>query len=193
MAISHLRDICIDCIDPHRVAHFWAAVLGYTIQPADAASPRTNLSPCIPLRAGYVSGVIKCQHQVCKNRVHIDINLPNREEMIRLQRLGARVLQEIHDAAAVYAGQSWPIPRGMSSVPFSPRSTCRHGRTLESEVIMQRVTGVCRAEQVALLQLGHHERHEVVEVAGKQRRGEHEAVAGPSLDPGLAMIGDLRR
>ena len=58
---------------------------------------------------------------------------------------------------------------------------------------MQRVTGVCCAEQVALLQLGHHERHEVVEVAGKQRRGEHEAVAGLSLDPGLAMIGDLRR
>jgi hypothetical protein len=26
---------------------------------------------------------------------------------------------------AVYAGRSWPILRGMSSVPFSPHSTCR--------------------------------------------------------------------
>jgi hypothetical protein len=39
---------------------------------------------------------------------------------------------------AVYAGRSWPILRGMSSVPFSPRSTCRHGRALESKVITQR-------------------------------------------------------
>ena len=37
MATSHLRDICFDCIDPYRVAHFWAAVLGYTIHPDDAA------------------------------------------------------------------------------------------------------------------------------------------------------------
>ena len=48
-----------------------------------------------------------------------------------------------------YAGRSWPILRGMSPVPFSPHSTCWHGRTLESEVISQRVAGVCRAEQGA--------------------------------------------
>jgi hypothetical protein len=70
---------------------------------------------------------------------------------------------------------------------------CRHGRALKSEVTTQRVAGVCRAEQAASLQLGHHECHEVVEVAGKQRRGENEAVAGLGLEPGLAMIGDLCR
>ena len=69
-----------------------------------------------------------------------------------------------------------------------------HGRALESEVITQRVgrrTAV--RNKPRLLQLGHHERHEVVEVAGKQGRGEDEAVAGLGLEPGLAMIGDLRR
>ena len=71
MAISHLRDICIDCIDPHRVAHFWAAVLGYTIQPTDAASPPDESIACIPLRAGYVSGVIKCPSQRSARTVSI--------------------------------------------------------------------------------------------------------------------------
>ena len=81
---------------------------------------------------------------------------------------------------AVYAGQSWPILRGMSSVPFSPRSTCRHGRTLESEVIMQRVTGVCRAEQVALLQLG-------TTSATKSSRSPGNSV-GVSMKPSLASV-----
>ena len=75
----------------------------------------------------------------------------------------------------------------MSSVPFSPRNTCWHGRALKSEVIAQCVAGVCRAEQAALLQLGHHKCHEVVKVAGKQRRGENEAVTGFGLEPGLLL------
>jgi hypothetical protein len=39
MAISHLGAICIDCSNPHRVSHFWAAVLGYTIHYTDAVLP----------------------------------------------------------------------------------------------------------------------------------------------------------
>ncbi len=60
-------------------------------------------------------------------------------------------------------------PPGMEQKSLGER-TCRHGRALEPEVIAQRVAGVFRAEQTTPLQLGHHERHEVVEVAGKQRR-----------------------
>src|SRR5262249_15500205 len=76
---------------------------------------------------------------------------------------------------------------------FPPRSPCWHGRTLEAEVIAQRVASVFRAEYTAPLQLRHHECHEVVEIARKQRRGKNEAVASLSLEPGLAVIGDLRR
>jgi|GEM_PF-5851948 len=45
MATSRLRDICFDCADHHRVAHFWAAVLGYTIRPADPeATPDDSIA-----------------------------------------------------------------------------------------------------------------------------------------------------
>jgi hypothetical protein len=81
----------------------------------------------------------------------------------------------------------------MSSVPFSPRSTSRHGRALESEVMTQRMAFVFRTEQAAPLQLRHHKCHEVIEIARKQRRGENEAVTGLGLKPGLEVIGDLRR
>jgi len=71
--------------------------------------------------------------------------------------------------------------------------TCRHGRVLESEVIAQRVAFVFRAEQAAPLQLGHYKCHKIVEVAGKQRRGEDEAVAGLGFEPGLEVSSDLCR
>src|SRR5215467_6918360 len=94
---------------------------------------------------------------------------------------------------ARYAGRSWPLLRGSSSGPFSAHRTCWHGRAFEAEVMAQRVASVFRTEYTAPLQLGHHECHEVVEIARKQCRGENEAVAGLGLEPGLAVIGDLRR
>ena len=56
-----------------------------------------------------------------KNRVHIDINMLDGAEMARLQRLGARVLQEIRDAAG---GLKWTIladPEGNEFCAFLPR------------------------------------------------------------------------
>jgi predicted enzyme related to lactoylglutathione lyase len=99
MATSHLRDICFDCIDPYRVARFWAAVLGYTIHPDDATEPPDESIALQPPEGGLRIWCNKVpEPKVSKNRVHIDINLPDKEEMVRLQRLGARVLQEIRDA-----------------------------------------------------------------------------------------------
>src|SRR6266568_8289067 len=83
-------------------------------------------------------------------------------------------------------------PPGMEQRSLGER-TCRHGRARESEMIAQRVAGVFRAEQTAPLQLGHYECHKVVEVAGKQRRGEDEAVAGFGFEPGREVISDLCR
>src|SRR5215471_12806939 len=94
---------------------------------------------------------------------------------------------------ARYTGRSWPVLRENSSGPFSPRRTYRHGRAFEAEVLAQCVASVFCTEYTAPLQLGHHECHEVVEIARKQCRGENEAVAGLGLEPGLAVIGDLRR
>jgi predicted enzyme related to lactoylglutathione lyase len=56
-----------------------------------------------------------------KNRVHIDINMPDGAEMERLQRLGARVLQEIHDAEGRLKWTIMADPEGNEFCAFPPR------------------------------------------------------------------------
>ena len=58
MATSRLRDICIDCIDPDRVAHFWAAVLGYTMHPSDPATTPDE-SDCPPSARGWAAYLVQ--------------------------------------------------------------------------------------------------------------------------------------
>lgn len=49
---SVLRDICFDCVDPNKVARFWAAALGYHLELNDwgSSSERAQyaLSPIGP-------------------------------------------------------------------------------------------------------------------------------------------------
>jgi predicted enzyme related to lactoylglutathione lyase len=114
-------DICIDCIDPHRVAHFWAAALGYTIRPTDVAPPPDESIALHPPEGGLRLWCNKVpEPKVVKNRVHIDINLPDREEMVRLQRLGARVLQEIRDAEGRLRWTIMADPEGNKFCAFLP-------------------------------------------------------------------------
>ena len=121
MATSHLRDICFDCIDPYRVAHFWAAVLGYTIHPDNAAETPDESIALQPPEGGLRLWCNKVpEPKVSKNRVHIDINLPDREEMVRLQRLGARVLQEIRDAEGRVRWTIMADPEGNEFCAFLP-------------------------------------------------------------------------
>jgi hypothetical protein len=163
MAISHIRDICIDCSDPHRVAHFWAAVLGYTTQPTDAAPPPDESIALHPQKAGSVSGVIECPSQRSARTVSISTLIsPTGRRWCVCNALAPASCRRSAMRKAAYAGRSWPILRGMSSVPFSPHSTWRHARALESEVLTRCVTIVCRAARAAPLQLGHHEGREVV-------------------------------
>jgi hypothetical protein len=93
---STLRDICFDCTDQHAVAQFWAAVLGYTVRPADAApeEPVVILPPAGGVRIWFNPVP---EPKITKNRVHIDINMPDAAEMDRLLSLGARALREIRD------------------------------------------------------------------------------------------------
>jgi hypothetical protein len=67
--------------------------------PDDATEPPDESIALQPPEGGLRIWCNKVpEPKVSKNRVHIDINLPDKEEMVRLQRLGARVLQEIRDA-----------------------------------------------------------------------------------------------
>lgn len=120
---SSLRDICFDCADARRVAQFWAEVLGYTLQlpgPEDGEEASVAITP--PAGAGglriWFSNVP--EPKVAKNRVHIDVNMPDGAEMERLQRLGARPLQEIRgDDGALW----WTImadPEGNEFCAFPP-------------------------------------------------------------------------
>jgi len=123
---SRLRDICFDCADHHRVARFWAEALGYTVRPAQpgetaddpVAIESTDGSPRI-----WYSKVP--EPKVVKNRVHIDINLPDEAEMARLQRLGARVLQEIRDARGQLTWTIMTDPEGNEFCAFPPPRDAR--------------------------------------------------------------------
>lgn len=98
MATSRLRDLCVDCRDPHLLARFWSAVLGYTIRPAAPESTDIAIEPD-PTAGGMRIWFNQVpEPKVVKNRVHLDINMPDHAEMERLQHLGARVLQGIYDA-----------------------------------------------------------------------------------------------
>src|SRR5215475_8808472 len=99
MAASHLRDICFDCADPHRLARFWADVLGYTIRvPEPASTPDVSIALDPPGGGLRIWCNQVPEPKVVKNRVHIDINMPDEAELARLQRLGAHVLHELRDA-----------------------------------------------------------------------------------------------
>jgi hypothetical protein len=98
MAPSRLRDICFDCTDNHRVANFWAEVLGYARRPAPPEVPPDDSIALQPTDGGLRLWFNKVpEPKVVKNRVHIDIDLPNAADMERLQRLGARVQSPARD------------------------------------------------------------------------------------------------
>jgi predicted enzyme related to lactoylglutathione lyase len=121
MSTSRLRDLCFDCTDPQRVAHFWADVLGYTLRPPTAENTTDDSVAIIPPEGGLRIWFSRVpESKVVKNRVHIDINMPDDAEMQRLQRLGARVLQEIHDANGRLKWTVMADPEGNEFCAFPP-------------------------------------------------------------------------
>jgi hypothetical protein len=97
MTKSTLRDICFDCTDQYRVGHFWAEVLGYRVHAREGA-PADEPVALVPAESGvriWFNPVPEPKSG--KNRVHIDINMPDHAEMDRLLLLGASVIEEIRD------------------------------------------------------------------------------------------------
>jgi predicted enzyme related to lactoylglutathione lyase len=120
MATSWLRDLCVDCHDPHLLARFWSEVLGYTIRPTPPGSTDIAIEP-EPLAGGMRIWFNQVpEPKVVKNRVHIDINMPDHLEMDRLQRLGAHALQEIRDAEGKLKWTIMVDPEGNEFCAFLP-------------------------------------------------------------------------
>ena len=122
MVASMLRDICIDCTDNRRLARFWAQVLGYTVSEPDSAEAPAE-SICINSLSDGLRIWFNAvpEPKTVKNRVHLDITMPNDAELERLAALGARPLQEVlGDGGAL----KWTImadPEGNEFCAFPPR------------------------------------------------------------------------
>jgi predicted enzyme related to lactoylglutathione lyase len=87
---SRFTELVIDCVEPERVAAFWAAALGWQVTSSDeqgvelAGPPGTSpLLVFVPVP----------EKKTLKNRVHIDVNpvgCDQAQEVERLVGLGAR-------------------------------------------------------------------------------------------------------
>ena len=96
---SKLTELAIDCADPHGLARFWCAALGYEIQGEDDGLVTIG-SPLVPDsrdRPGPVPPTLTFapvpEGKTVKNRLHLDVNPTDREqaeEVRRLIELGAR-------------------------------------------------------------------------------------------------------
>ncbi|MER6009562.1 VOC family protein [Streptomyces bluensis] len=96
---SKFTELAIDCADPHGLARFWCAVLGYEVQEEDEGFVAIG-SPAVPegkTRLGPVPPALTFarvpEGKTVKNRLHIDVNPTDREqdeEVRRLLDLGAR-------------------------------------------------------------------------------------------------------
>jgi hypothetical protein len=121
MATSHLRDTCFDCAD--HIASLASGQTSSATRFAYPSQPHTGSLHCPLSPAGGLH--IWCNQvpepKVVKNRVHIDINLPDAAEMERLQRLGARALREIHDAEGRLRWTIMADSEGYEFCAFLPR------------------------------------------------------------------------
>ncbi|MFD7505052.1 VOC family protein [Streptomyces sp. NPDC059850] len=114
---SKFSELAIDCADPHGLARFWCAVLGYEVRDEDGEGGGDDEvvsigSPLVPEgrdRPGPVPPTLTFarvpEGKTVKNRLHIDINPTDREqdeEVRRLLDLGAR-----HTDVGQKGDESW--------------------------------------------------------------------------------------
>jgi len=85
-----LREIVVDCINPHRVADFWSAVLEWDVhEDADVLWMSETGEPFPGLFLVFVQVP---ENKTAKNRLHLDVSLvgcTRDEEVDRLTTLGA--------------------------------------------------------------------------------------------------------
>lgn len=92
---SRVSQLTFDCADPHRLAEFWCAVLGFVVLGSDdegvkigQSDPTQNKSSLPELLFLRVP-----EGKTVKNRLHLDINpvgIDQADEVSRLLELGAR-------------------------------------------------------------------------------------------------------
>ncbi|WP_017933743.1 VOC family protein [Nocardioides sp. Iso805N] len=100
---SRLTEINVDCMDPHRLAGFWCAALGYSVLEATDSlveigpdrRPDAQLLDAVrrePVAASLFFALVPERKKV-KNRLHFDlspIDCTQADEIARLEALGAQ-------------------------------------------------------------------------------------------------------
>ena len=90
MPIARWKDLCIDAVDPVRLATFWGALLGLDVEVLDDGD--AVLRGDDPGRTIWVNAVPEAKS--VKHRVHIDVRAADRDAVVAL---GATVLERAED------------------------------------------------------------------------------------------------
>ena len=131
MAAGHIRSIVFDCERPGTLARFWASVLGYSVRPFNdewlaelreagidpANAPSVVIDP--PEGGATIWFNEVPESKATKNRVHLDVNLPDAGGIDWLVSLGAHVLRPL----GAVEGEPWAImadPEGNEFCAFPP-------------------------------------------------------------------------
>jgi hypothetical protein len=103
-----LENLTIDCADPHRLAAFWAAALGYEVETGEEEA-ETGEAEVWALAKDPTTGWFIYFQQVpetkgVKNRLHLDVRASGTrdEEVARLVDLGATVVEGFGGPAATW-------------------------------------------------------------------------------------------
>ena len=84
----------IDCLDAHRMADFWTAVLGWIVTDTDDAG-NVTIKPAVDAGWGIDFFVVPDGPKRSKNRIHLDVSPTDCDqaaELGRLLSLGARTV-----------------------------------------------------------------------------------------------------
>ena len=83
-------ELVVDARDPHAIARFWCDVLGYEITDADDEGVEIKGAEGPAIVFGRVP-----EPKTVKNRVHIDVNATDRDQMEEVERIKALGATEI--------------------------------------------------------------------------------------------------
>lgn len=88
--VSTLTEVAVDCADPHALARFWCAALGYEVQEVDEAEGFVSVGPAPGAgRSGAPTlGFARVpEAKAGKNRLHLDVRPDDRDQEAEVERL----------------------------------------------------------------------------------------------------------
>lgn len=101
-----IRSLTFDCSDAHRLATFWASLLGWHVISDD--DPEVMVAPHYPFDGQSLLFIPVPEGKTAKNRVHLDLEPTDRtrdEEVARALELGATMFDDRREPG----GPGWAV------------------------------------------------------------------------------------